>query len=188
MPQHTRDPIAAAAQLITSLQTIVSRGVDPLDAAVVSVTRINAGHAYNVIPAAVHMAGTLRYFSDAVRDKIAADLQRIVDGCAATFGITAELERVNIFSVTRNDPTARGEVLKAAAEIVGPAGITEMRPTAGSEDFAEMLAVVPGAYFHIGHGGNKALHHPEYIFDDNAIPIAASVLARLVEQHTQKAA
>ncbi len=181
MPQQSHDPIVAAAHLVSALQTIVSRTVDPIDAAVVSVTRLNCGHAYNVIPSDFHMAGSLRYFSDHVRDTIVSDMKRIVDGCAAIFNVTGEITLRNIFSVTMNDLDACREVLDAATQVVGVNGIAKLtRATTSSEDFSEMLAIVPGAYFFIGHSGTKPLHHPEFHFDDSAISVGASILSRLV--------
>lgn len=182
MPQQSTDPIVAAAHLVSALQSIVSRAVDPVDAAVVSITRISSGHAYNVIPSDLHMAGSVRFFSDQVRDAVVSNMRRIVEGCAATFNLAASLEFRRIFSVTKNDPEACREVLNAAGHVVGDSGIASLtRPTTSSEDFSEMLAVIPGAYFFIGHGGQKPLHHPEYLFDDSVIAIGASILSRLVE-------
>ena len=182
MPQQSTDPIVAAAHLVSALQSVVSRAVDPVDAAVISITRISSGHAYNVIPSALHMAGSVRFFSDAVRDSVVSNMRRIVEGCAATFNIGADLEFQKIFSVTMNDPDACREVLEAASRVVGDSGIAKLtRPTTSSEDFSEMLSVIPGAYFFIGHGGKKPLHHPEYLFDDGAIAVGASILSRLVE-------
>lgn len=182
MPQQSSDPIVAAAHLVTALQSIVSRAVDPVDPAVISITRISSGHAYNVIPSDLHMSGSLRFFSDHVRDTVVSHMRRIVDGCASTFNISADLSLRNVFGVTINDPAACGEVRDAARYVVGDNGIAKLvRPTTSSEDFSEMLAVVPGAYFFIGHGGTKPLHHPQYLFDDNAISIGASILSRLVE-------
>lgn len=182
MPQQSADPIVAAAHLVSALQSVVSRAVDPVDAAVISITRINSGNAYNVIPSDLHMAGSVRFFSDEVRDSVMSNMHRIVEGCAATFNISAGLEFRKVFSVTVNDPDACREVLYAATHVVGDSGIAKfIRPTTSSEDFSEMLSVIPGAYFFIGHGGKKPLHHPEYLFDDSAIAIGASILSRLIE-------
>src|SRR5690606_30652112 len=130
MPQQSIDPIVAAAHLVSALQSIVSRAVDPVDAAVISITRISSGHAYNVIPSDLHMAGSVRFFSDQVRDAVVSNMRRIVEGCAATFNLAASLKFRSVFSVTKNDPEACREVLNAAGHVVGDSGIANLiRPT-----------------------------------------------------------
>lgn len=182
MPHMSRDPILAAGSLISSIQSIVSRKADPLKSAVVSVTRMQGGSAYNVIPTEVRLGGCTRYFSEEVRSLVATELERIANGCAATFGIEVDLDLRNVFSVTVNDEKAADVVTRAAASVVGRSQVSnEREPSMGSEDFADMLAAVPGAYFLLGHRGDKPLHHPEYHFDDALIPIGSSILARLVE-------
>ena len=104
------------------------------------------------------------------------------------FGISAELVLHRVFSVTNNSPEASRRVVEAATQVVGAGGIAVLtRPTTSSEDFSEMLSVVPGAYFFIGHKGAKPLHHPEFLFDDGAIAVGASVLSRLVENYSEQA-
>jgi hippurate hydrolase len=182
-PHNSRDPIVAMASLISQFQTVVSRSVDPLQPAVLSITRVNGGAAYNVIPADVQLGGTIRFFADDVRNLIEAEMRRIVEGCALAHSIEANLEIRNIFTVTVNDAYAAHEVAEAAAALVGNKNVHRFaKPSSVSEDFADMLKVVPGAYFMIGHSKTKPLHHPEYEFDDAAIPIGATILSRLAER------
>lgn len=182
MPHMSLDPVLAAGSLISSIQSIVSRKSDPLKSAVISVTMLQGGSAYNVIPTEVRLGGCTRYFSDDVRSLLAAELKRTIDGCALTFGVEADLNLRNVFNVTVNDETAAARVVEMARSVVGkPLVSSNSEPSMGSEDFADMLAVVPGAYFLFGHGGGRPLHHPEYRFDDDAVPIVASIIARLVE-------
>ena len=185
MPHMSRDAITAAGSLISSIQSIVSRRINPLKSAVVSITNMRGGFAYNVIPTEVHLGGCTRYFSEEVRSLVATELERIIDGCATTFGIEVDIALRNIFSVTVNDKDASMVVTEAASGVVGSSGVSNKpEPSMGSEDFADMLAVVPGAYFFLGHRGNKPLHHPAYHFDDALIPMGSSILARIVESRS----
>ncbi|MGE0005980.1 MAG: M20 aminoacylase family protein [Parvibaculaceae bacterium] len=182
MPHNSRDPVTAMASLIGQLQTVVSRSVDPLEAAVLSVTRVAGGTAYNVIPSEVRIGGTVRFFSEEVRFLVLSQMRRIVEGCAASHAVDAELSTRNIFDVTVNDETSAAAVAEAAAAVLGNDNVIRTgRPSTASEDFADMLKIVPGAYFMIGHGKKQPLHHPQYEFDDAAIPIGAGILSRLVE-------
>lgn len=185
MPHMSRDPILAAGSLVSSIQSIVSRNADPLKSAVVSITRMQGGSAYNVIPTEVRLGGCTRYFSEEVRSMVATELERIANGCAATFGIEVDLDLRNVFNVTLNDEKAARTVTEAAASVVGrPRVSNKPEPSMGSEDFADMLAAVPGAYFLLGHSGDKPLHHPDYRFDDALVPVGSSILARLVEDRS----
>lgn len=180
-PHHGRDVIPAAGALVLALQTAVSRNLDPIDAAVLSVTKVNAGSAYNVLPEVAQLAGTLRYFEPQVAATLRAALHRIAHGVAAAHDVAAEVDIRTLFSVTVNDARKAERARAIAADIVGSGMIVgTMAPSLGSEDFADMLQVVPGAYLLFGHGGEAPLHHPQYQFDDAVLPMAASVLAGLV--------
>lgn len=182
-PHNSRDPIVAMASLISQFQTVVSRVTDPLQPAVLSITRISGGAAYNVIPAEVYIGGTIRFFTDDVRSLIEAEMRRILQGCAVAHSIEATLDIRNIFGITVNDAAAVHEVAETAAALLGNENVLRLgNPSPVSEDFADMLKVVPGAYFMIGHSKTKPLHHPEYEFDDAAIPIGTTILSRLIER------
>ncbi|MCT8992162.1 M20 family metallopeptidase [Chelativorans sp. SCAU2101] len=182
MPHRSRDPIVASGSLISSVQSIVSRTIDPTEAAVVSITRIHAGSAYNVIPGEVRLSGGIRYFSRAVGIQAGEELRRIAAGCAQTFGVEAEVDIRNVFDVTVNDKKAAETAARAARAIVGEEHVsTTPAPSMGSDDLADMLAIVPGAYIFLGHKGTMPLHHPRFWFDDDLIPIGVRLIARIVE-------
>ena len=186
MPHLGLDPVVAAAQIVTGLQSIVARNVDPLEAGVVSVTKIHGGDAFNVIPQSVDLAGTVRTFKPEVRDLIAANIQRIAESTAASFGIKATVKVEGRFPATVNtaEETARAEA--AAADVVGADRVhRDLAPCMGSEDFAYMLQARPGSYIWIGNGtgpGGCFLHNPGYDFNDEILPIGASYWATLVER------
>ncbi len=182
MPHMGRDPIVVAMSLANALQTIVSRNADPREAAVLSITQIHAGSAYNVIPEEAVLAGTIRTFSPVIGALVRDRMREIAAGTAASFGVTIEVDIRNIFDVLVNHEAQTQAVVEVAAEIVGADGVlTEVKPLMGSEDFADMLRVVPGAYAWVGHAGTVPVHNPAYVLDDGILPVGASLLARLVE-------
>ena len=182
MPHMGRDPIVVAMSLANALQTIVSRNADPREAAVLSITQIHAGSAYNVIPEEAVLAGTIRTFSPEIGALVRERMREIAAGTAASFGVTIEVDIRNIFDVLVNHEAQTQAVVEVAAEIVGSNGVlTEVKPLMGSEDFADMLRVVPGAYAWVGHAGTVPVHNPAYVLDDGILPVGASLLARLVE-------
>lgn len=192
MPHLGHDAVVAAAQIVTALQSIVARNVDPLEAGVVSVTKIYGGDAFNVIPQAVELAGTVRTFKPAVRDLIAAGIERIAGSTAAALGARATVNIEGRFPATVNtaDETDRAEA--AAAQVVGPANVhRDLAPWMGSEDFAYMLQARPGSYIWIGNGagaGSCFLHNPGYDFNDEILPVGASYWVTLVERELAKGA
>ncbi|MFD0986435.1 amidohydrolase [Methyloligella solikamskensis] len=184
MPHHSRDVIVAAADLIGTLQTIVSRNVDPLESAVVSLTEMHGGSAYNVIPRKAELKGTIRHFKPEVRDAVIDAMKRIIVGAEASHDVSIALDLRKAYPVTVNDPSAVDPVVAAARTTVGESNVfTSGRPTMSSEDFGDMLDVVPGAYFMAGQSSDVPLHHPEYTYDDDLIPIVASIFARIVQLH-----
>ena len=184
-PEESRDPIIAATALAQAFQTIVSRNVHPRQPAVVSITQIHAGSAYNVIPNEALLAGTVRAFSDDVRSLVRRRMKEIADGMASVFDLTVEFESRDVFTVLDNHPEQAQACADIARELVGEENVlTTPTPFMGSEDFADMLRAVPGAYFWIGHAGEVPLHNPGYVFDDDAIPLGASMMARIVEQRS----
>ncbi len=182
-PEMSIDPVLTACHLATALQSIVSRNVNPRDPAVVSVTKVEGGDAYNVIPQQATISGTARFFARPVGEQIEAAMRRLAEGVAAGFGATATVDWRLIFAPTVNAPEPAAAVRRAAAALVGAERLeTEKPPVMGSEDFAFMLEKVPGAYFNIGNGPGFAPHHPGYMFNDAAIPYGAGMFAQLVEQ------
>lgn len=181
MPAASIDTVMIAAGLVGQIQTIVSRNLDPGDRIVVSVTRMQAGTAYNVIPETATLAGTVRYFNREAAAKVTERMRAICDGAEAAFGCTVTLEMRNVFDVLENDPALTGAMAAAAGDLVGEAASVVDMQVMGSEDFADMLQVVPGAYCWLGHGGGVAVHNPGFVFDDAFLPLGAALLARMVE-------
>jgi hippurate hydrolase len=179
MPNTASDILGAAAQLVLQLKTLVVRCAPPTAMAVLSVTRVSAGHTHNVLPAAAILGGTVRTFDPAVQDRIEASLRQAAEGVAMMAQIRATVAYDRYYPATINDPAAVKDVL-AAVEGVCPAQVLEA-PALGSEDFAFMLQVRPGAYLFLGQGpaaeGTAVpLHHPAYDFNDD-------ILARGVAVH-----
>lgn len=186
MPHQGVDAIATAAQVLTALQTITSRNTNPMDALVVSVTQFHAGDAYNVIPGEVLLRGTVRSFSDQVRDSVEPAMRRIADGICAAMGAKAELTYKRRYPSTANAEEESEIAFAAAAALVGEERIDRNPvPSMGAEDFAYMLRERPGAYAWIGNGpgtGGCMLHNPRYDFNDEILPLGASYWASLVER------
>ena len=186
-PQHAVDPVMVATTLAQALQTIVSRNVDPLRSAILSVTQISAGSAYNVIPETAHLSGTIRTFDDQTRALIAERMKGLADGIAAGFGAAAALRIEHRFSALRNSAPQAEAAMAVARALVGDGAGYDPDPLTGSEDFADMLLHVPGAYLLLGQGDGPALHNPKYDFNDALIPYGASLLARLAEARSRAA-
>lgn len=184
-PHLAIDSVVAAAQIVLGLQTIVSRQISPLEAAVVSVTSIHGGTSDNVIPDEVSLRGTVRALSPDVQDRIESSLREIARSTAAMYGASAEVQYERRYPSLFNDPERTTFCADIATEIVGKESvITDHEPIMGSDDFSFMSNVVPGAFVWIGSGPAEAgrfLHNPRYDFNDAILPIGASYWARLVE-------
>lgn len=182
-PQQSRDPLVIAADLVGSLQTILSRNVAPLDTCVLSVTQLHAGAAYNVVPDTATLAGTIRYFKDEVCALAETRMRELCAGFAVAYGVTINIELRNVFDVLMNDSGLSDAYMDAAADIVGRENISDTdEPATGSEDFADMLKVIPGAYCRVGHSGTTGLHNPSFFLDPELLPVGASIMARIVER------
>ncbi len=182
MPHQSIDPIIISSTLISQIQTIVSRNIHPLENVVLSITQVHAGSAYNVIPESANLAGTIRYFSDEAYSLVEDRFKTICQGLEKTYGVEINIDLRNTFDVLFNDSKLSEQYMDAAEKIVGKDNIIRnATPATGSEDFADMLKHVKGAYCRIGHSGTEPLHSPKFVFDTNIIPIGASILATLVE-------
>ncbi|MBR0801054.1 amidohydrolase [Bradyrhizobium jicamae] len=183
MPERSKDAVVIATTVAQTLQTIVSRNVDPLEAAVVSITQIHAGSAYNVIPGEAWLCGTVRTFSDEIRKLVAKRMRAVCAGIAATFDVEIDVDIRDTFSVLVNQEEQSRVVEEVARTVVDPAKVlTRSTPKMGSEDFADMMQAIPGAYFWIGHDGSVPVHNPGYVLDDKILPIGASMFARIIEK------
>ncbi len=186
MPHMGIDPIVAASALVQALQTIPSRTVSPVDAAVVSVTQFHAGDTWNVIPGEVTLRGTTRAFRPDVQDAIEAGIRRVTAGIDAAHGTTSTVRYERRYPPTVNTPAEAERAAQAMRSLVGAANVhTALPPTMGAEDFAFMLQARPGAYAWIGNGpgeGGCVLHNPRYDFNDAILPLGAAYWVTLVEQ------
>jgi|TARA_B110001454_G_C12718896_1_gene433790 amidohydrolase len=185
MPHISKDPIVIASSLVAQLQTIVSRNVPPIEPLVLSVTKIHAGTAYNVIPSDCVVSGTMRYFSKEMANMVRQRMSDLTAGLAKSYGVEIDIVNQEIFDVLINNEDLSHEMLDIASEIVGTDNVA-LRPNviAGSEDFADMLKVVPGAYCNLGHGGTVPLHNDGFILDEDILPIGASIYAKIIEKRT----
>jgi amidohydrolase len=188
MPHLGNDAIVAAAHVITALQTIVSRTLNPADSAVVSITQIHAGNTWNAIPESVVLRGTFRCFEATLQSKIAEKIELLVasicQGFAVNCAISFNPENPG-YPVTMNSETETALAVKAAIAVAGQHGVDlQPVPSLGSEDFAFMLQKKPGCYIWIGNGSSEnscLLHNPHYDFNDDILPIGAAYWVKLVE-------
>src|SRR5271165_6314266 len=183
-PDEGIDSTLVACHIGTALQSIVARNISAWDNAVLSVTRVLAGNAYNVIPETATLGGTVRAMRRETLAKVEAAMRRVTTATAAAFGATASLDFRLIFAPLVNHAGHTEAIADAAAELVGEAHVDRAKqPAMASEDFAFMLERVPGAYINIGNGEDSApVHNAHYNFNDAAIPYGSAVLARLVER------
>ena len=185
-PESGIDSVLVAAHIATALQSIVSRNVRPVETAVVSVTQIHAGDAYNVIPQTARLSGTVRAFSNEVMEMIGRNMARIADGIAAGFGAAANTDFRTIFPPLVNNPAEAEFAAAVCSELVGADKVRRDPPLImASEDFSYMLAEVPGCYINIGNGDGEGaceVHNPSYDFNDAALGYGAAFFVRLVEK------
>src|ERR1019366_2757248 len=184
LPHLTKDPMVAAAHLLLALQTIVSRNVDPLDSAVITIGILQCGSAANQIPGEALMRGTMRALKENVRDEMEAAVERVAAGVAQTFGVKIDVEQIRGMGVTENTPAERD----LAAEAVRNAGIPlrrDLAPAMTGEDFAWYLERRPGAFAWIGNrpsDGGRELHNSNYGFNDAILPAASGYLASVAKR------
>lgn len=182
-PHQGIDPIIVACHLGTALQTVVSRMVSPMETAVVSVTRIQAGTSHNIIPEVAYLSGTVRAMNPATMTVIEQSIRRLVFSIASGFGAEAEIDYRVIFAPTVNNAAEAALFADAAADLVGEENVQrDGPPTMASEDFGFMLERVPGAHMFLGNGDSPPVHNHLYDFNDDAIPYGAGLLARIVER------
>jgi hippurate hydrolase len=192
MPHNGIDPVPVACAMVQAFQTIITRNKRPIDAGVISVTMIHAGEATNVVPDSCELQGTVRTFTLDVLDLIEQRMQAVAEHTCAAFGATCEFEFKRNYPPTINHVNETAFFQRVAADIVGPANVHDFEPTMGAEDFSYFLLEKPGCYFLIGNGdgshrvgghgmGPCMLHNPSYDFNDDLIPIGATMWVRLAE-------
>lgn len=188
IPHLGCDPIVVAAQLINSLQTIVSRNIDPADCAVLSITQIHAGNTWNAIPESVVLRGTFRSFNENVKTLIVDKMTQLVNSICTGFDVSVKIQfnpENEGYPVTFNTQAETAIALKAAQAVAGDTCVNQNpTPSMGAEDFSFMLQEKPGCYIWIGNGSSEnscLLHNPHYDFNDEILPVGAAYWVKLVE-------
>jgi hippurate hydrolase len=181
-PHTSIDTVVVGAAIVNALQTIVSRNVDPLESAVVSITQFHAGTADNIIPQTGHLRGTARSLTPETRDLVEKRVREVVEGTARLYGAKATLTYKRDYPVTVNHERQTSFAAEVASQVVGKNRVdTTVPPVMGAEDFSFMLEARPGAFIFIGNGDSAGLHHPAYNFNDEVIPVGTSYWVKLVE-------
>lgn len=187
-PHQTRDLIVIAAHLVTALQTVKSRRVDPQDPVVVTIAAINGGTAFNIIPDRVTLKGTIRSFDARVRDRVEEEIKALCNGVASAFGAQVHIEYRRGYPCTSNDKEFSVLTQESAAEVVGSGAVIEPRRTMGGEDMSYFLDRVPGCFFFLGtrndERGFDAPHHcPQFDIDESAMVIGVQTFLRVIERY-----
>ena len=183
MPQQSKDPVVAAGMTIMALQTLISRRLDPFDQAVISLTRLDAGSAYNVIPSTATVGGTLRTMKSETRAQMLAEIEQVASQAASTLGCTVSMELRPGYPPTINHAADALFARDVIGDVLGDNGVdTSLTPVMGAEDFSFMLQQKAGAYIWLGAGtDSEFLHSPHFDFNDDLLPIGASLWVKLVE-------
>ena len=181
MPHLSADAIAMAAQIVTTLQTVVSREVDPVEPAVLTVGEIGAGTAFNIIPETARLGGTVRTLNEDLRRRMPERIEGIARGVAGAMRGDAELDYTFSYPVTSNDEGAARMALDVATDLLGEENTLELaNPSMGAEDFAYFLEKIPGAYVWLGVGEEVSkLHTPTFAFDEEILPRGSALLTAL---------
>jgi len=193
MPHLGIDPVPVACQMVQGFQTILTRNVRPIDTGVISVTMIQAGEATNVVPDFVTVQGTVRTFTTDVLDLIEERMRSVAEHTCAAFGAECDFTFSRNYPPTINHPAETEFVRNVMIDLVGADNVLEFEPTMGAEDFSYYLQAIPGAYFLIGNGdgthregghglGPCMLHNPSYDFNDELIPLGATLWVKLIQR------
>jgi amidohydrolase len=182
-PHFSVDTVLVGAEIVSRLQSIVARNVDPLHSAVISVCLFQAGTTDNVIPQTALLRGTARSLVPEIQDLLEKRIQEVVEGTAKLHGAKAIVKYKRSYPVTRNHPDQTDFAASVAKEVVGETKVdTNVNPVMGAEDFSFMLNARPGAFIFVGNGDSAGLHHPAYDFNDGIIPVGSSYWVRLAEK------
>lgn len=189
MPHQADDVIVAGAQLITAFQSLISRRRDPMNPAVISVTKFAAGSAYNVLPGEAELWGTMRVLDDALAEQLIAEMGRQCRLIGEGMGVEVEAQLgLDAYPVCVNDREATAFAVSVLEEVAGPENVEANAPAVmGGEDFAFFSQVVPGSFVFIGNGDSAPLHHPEYDFNDEIAPLGVTYWVRLAERALPRA-
>jgi amidohydrolase len=188
IPQQTVDPIAIGAQVVTNLQHLVARGVDPLDSAVVSVTQFHAGTAHNVIPETAELNGTVRTLDAAVRTGIAARMERVIRGVTDAHGATYEFTYERGYRPVVNDPAVTADMVRVVTDLCGASALAAMRPVMVGEDFSAFQQKAPGTFFFVGaarpvDGDVHPHHHPKFDVDERALETGVRIFVEAATRY-----
>ncbi|WP_320199838.1 M20 aminoacylase family protein [Agrobacterium sp. rho-13.3] len=189
MPHEGADPIVAASQIVSALQTIASRNVSPLQSAVVSATQVHGGDAWNVIPEEVVIRGTTRWFDEHVGVKIETRLTALANAISSAFDCVADVDYMHRYPATINDPAFAAIIRNVAPNVAGVT-VTDADPSMAAEDFSFMLREKRGCYFWLGakkRGNNPGLHSPYFDFNDALLPLGANMWISLVQDQLKAA-
>jgi hippurate hydrolase len=182
-PHETIDPVVAVVGMVSAIQTILTRNMNPIEQGVISVTQIHAGTVSNVIPETAMFQATIRSFDPDVRAMFKERLHTLIEGHALAYGVKAEIDYDWGYPATVNEPDSTAFAVEVAREVAGEGAVEPEAPREmGAEDFSYMLEARPGAYLFLGTGPGAGLHHPKFDFNDEAAPIGASFFARIVER------
>jgi amidohydrolase len=187
MPNQAVDPVVIAAHVITALQTVVSRQVDPIDTAVVTVAAVESGTGHNIIPPSATLRGTCRTFTAETRALVHRRVEEIARGVAESLGGSATIDYVEFLPATVNDPGMAALVRDAAAAVVGPQNVVEARPSMGGEDMSLYLEKVPGCFAFVGlrnedRGITHTHHHPRFDMDEDCLAIGADLMVEVARR------
>lgn len=186
LPHNCIDPIVVATQILAGWQTLVSRYTDPLESIVISNTKFHSGTAFNVIPDVAELGGTVRTFNPHLREKIPELMENMATQIASAHGATVDLNYTYEYPPTVNHVTESGYAREVCASIVGANNVMSLPPSMGGEDFSYMLEKVPGCYVFVGNGDSYGLHHPQYVFNDDALAYGIDFFAKIVEARLPK--
>jgi amidohydrolase len=181
LPHETSDPIVAGSDLVLQLQTLVSRNLEVLEPAVLSVTHFHSGEVNNVIPTTATLRGTVRAYSDETRALLEAGIKRLAEGIGKSYGLGAEAHYWRGYPATVNTPAEAFKAQEVLRNLIGDKLLTDFKPLMASEDFAFLLQACPGAYVFLGNGDTPKLHTPRYDFNDESLTFGAAFWVRLVE-------
>jgi amidohydrolase len=182
IPNLAVDPLIATAQIISAVQSIVSREVSPLQSAVISITSVHAGETFNVIPAEARLQGTIRTFDPQVRERVLERFQQILYGVAQALNCQVELDLQGLAPAVTNDPQITGRLAELASQVLPPGEIDQNYRTMGSEDMAFLMQTIPGCFTFVGsanhaQGLDAGHHHPCFDFDEEALVRASALMA-----------
>jgi hippurate hydrolase len=181
LPHTTADPILAGSALVQDLQSLVSRALDPLEPAVLSITQFHGGEATNVIPSTVTLEGTARSYTKRAQAVLERGIERLAAGTAASYGLESTVHYQHGYPATINTPHEAAFARSVLEALVGQAHVLSLQPLMTAEDFSFMLQARPGAYIWVGNGDSAGLHTPHYDFNDNILTLGAAYWVRLVE-------